>query len=237
MYGRHGSGGLMDSPGHRRNILDPWHRKLNVGLAWDRYNTMVVQHFEGDYVGYDRLPTIQHGVLDLSGTVKGGIAFGEDDDLSVQIYYDPVPHMLARGQVTRTYCYDLGKQIAALRQPLAGDWYYPTDEYTSWQESCPDPYDVPANAAPPGSPYEANLFWLEAQFPALPRIITMPWITARSWKADQTSFELKADIGDLLIRYGEGIYTVIVWGRIDGEDVLISQYSIFHDVTRPGGYN
>ena len=237
MYGRHGSGGLMDSGGHHRNILDPWHRKLNVGLAWDRYNTMVVQHFEGDYVEYERLPTIQEGVLDLSGMVKGGMVFAEDDDLSLQIYYDPVPYTLTQGQVSRTYCYDFGKQIAAFRRPLGGDWYYPTDEYTSWEESCPDPYDVPANAAPPASPYEANLFWLEAQFPALPRIITVPWITAQSWKAEQTSFELKADIGDLLTQYSEGIYTVIVWGKIDGEDVIISEYSIFHGVMPPDTYD
>ena len=50
--------GLMDSPGHRDNILDPWHKKVNIGLAWDRYNFQVVQHFEGDYVLYDELPVI-----------------------------------------------------------------------------------------------------------------------------------------------------------------------------------
>ena len=61
--------GWMDSPGHRDNILDPWHRKVNIGLAWDRYNFQVVQHFEGDYVEYDQLPNIENGVLRISGTV------------------------------------------------------------------------------------------------------------------------------------------------------------------------
>ena len=28
----------MDSPDHRANILRPWHKKVNIGLAWDRYN-------------------------------------------------------------------------------------------------------------------------------------------------------------------------------------------------------
>ena len=236
MYGRYGSDGLMGSPGHRRNILDRWHKKLNVGLAWDRYNTVAVQHFEGDYIDYDRLPTIQDSVLSMSGMVKSGMTFEEDRDLSIQIFYDPAPHTLTQGQVTRTYCYDLGKEIAALRLPLAGNWYYPTDEYTSWHEPCPDPYDVPANAAPPRSPDEANLFWLQAQFPALPRIITVPWITARSWTAGETSFEVDAGLGDLLAQHGKGVYTIIMWGRIDGEDVLISQYSIFHGITLPDGY-
>lgn len=30
----------MLSWGHRRNILDKHHKKVNIGLAWDRYNLM-----------------------------------------------------------------------------------------------------------------------------------------------------------------------------------------------------
>ena len=48
--------GWMRSQGHRRNILDPWHKKVNIGLAWDRYNTVMYQHFEGDYVEYQNMP-------------------------------------------------------------------------------------------------------------------------------------------------------------------------------------
>jgi len=42
--------GWMNSPGHRENILRPRHRKVNIGLALDRYNFRAVQQFEGDYV-------------------------------------------------------------------------------------------------------------------------------------------------------------------------------------------
>ena len=35
----------MGSPEHRDNILD--HKKVNIGLAWDKYNLKAVQHFEG----------------------------------------------------------------------------------------------------------------------------------------------------------------------------------------------
>ena len=100
--------GLMDSPGHRRSILDPWHRKVNIGLAWDRYNFVVVQHFEGDYVEYDHLPAIEDGILTMSGRVKNGVRFDEGQDLGVLVYYDPPPHPLTRGQVSRTYLLRLG---------------------------------------------------------------------------------------------------------------------------------
>ena len=48
----------MGSAGHRRNILRKWHKKVNIGIAWNRYNFAAYQHFEGDYVEYDR--TAEH---------------------------------------------------------------------------------------------------------------------------------------------------------------------------------
>ena len=46
----------MTSAGHRRNLLDPFHRKVNIGLSWDQYNHVMYQHFEGDYVDYASPP-------------------------------------------------------------------------------------------------------------------------------------------------------------------------------------
>ena len=58
---REAMAGWMESPGHRRNILDPSHMKVNLGIAWDRYNVKMFQHFEGDYVEYQQLPEIDGG--------------------------------------------------------------------------------------------------------------------------------------------------------------------------------
>ena len=73
--------GWMDSPGHRRNILRSKHKKVNIGLAWDRYNFGAIQHFEGHYVEYGTLPTIEGRILTLSGEVKNGAKFSFLDDL------------------------------------------------------------------------------------------------------------------------------------------------------------
>ena len=67
---REAMSGWMRSPGHRSNILDKWHKKVNIGLAWDRYNIVAYQHFEGDHVRYEALPTIEDGILSLEGTTK-----------------------------------------------------------------------------------------------------------------------------------------------------------------------
>ena len=232
--------GWMDSPGHRRNILDPWHKKVNIGLAWDTYNTSAIQHFEGDYVEYDHLPTIENGILTMSGTTRNGAGFSDERDLGVQIYYDQPPHTLTRGQVSRTYCSDSGLQIAALRRPLPPNRFYPEHEFTKTYKKCPDPYDVLADASAPRSHDEAHAFW-EAAYqasqlrPELPIIV--PWITALEWTATADAFAVRADISDLLARHGDGVYSIKVWGVIAGERVIISDYSIFHGVTPPDTYD
>ena len=232
--------GWMDSPGHRRNILDRWHKKVNIGLAWDRYNFLAYQHFEGDYIEYDELPSIENGVLRLSGRTKNGSRVSGDSDLGVQIYYDQPPHSLSRGQVTRTYCYDGGRQIGALRKPLTGGWFYEEDEFTKSYKPCPDPYDVPVDAPAPRSHNESHRFWQAAYDLSHERqetLLTLPWITALEWTANGDVFAVRADLGDLLVEYGDGVYTILVWGNLGVEREVISEYSIFHGVTPPDTYS
>ena len=38
-------------------------------------------------------------------------------------------------------------------------------------------------------------------------------------------------------KHGEGVYSLVVWGSIGDERVIISQYSLFHDVTPPDTYD
>ena len=99
--------GFMSSPGHRGNILDKHHRKVNIGIALEDYNLFVYQHFEGDYVEYEVMPNISdNGVLTLIGTTKNDAEF--DQGVGVTVFYDPPPHGLTRGQLSRTYCYNNG---------------------------------------------------------------------------------------------------------------------------------
>ena len=148
--------GWMRSPGHRRNLLDPWHKKVNIGLAWDRYNTAMYQHFEGDYVTYDVAPRIVDGMLTFSGTTHNGVQFGKKRDLGVQIYYDPPPRELTRGQVSRTYCYSYGMLVAGLREPLTGRYFWPNDEFEITRQPCPDPNNVSPELPGPRSYREAH---------------------------------------------------------------------------------
>ena len=150
----------MASPGHRKNILNPTHRKLNIGIARDDYNIALVQHFEVDYMRYDSMPEVSaDGVLSLAGRLVNGAHISHRNDLGVQIYYDPPPHPLARGQLSRTYCYSTGLRVASLRPPLEPGWFYDSHSYTYAPHPCPDPYDVSADAPGPKSAQEAKRAW------------------------------------------------------------------------------
>ena len=83
--------GWMDSPGHRDTMLDPLHKKVNIGIAWDRYNFKAFQHFEGDYVTFTAMPAITGGILSFAGEVKNGAGFRDLQDLGVQVFYDRPP--------------------------------------------------------------------------------------------------------------------------------------------------
>ena len=229
----------MGSPGHRSNILDRWYKKVNVGLAWDRYNFKAFQHFEGDYIEFDSLPAIEDGILTLTGRARNGARFADERDLMVQVYYDPPPHPLTRGQVARTYCYDLGLPVAGLREPATGGWYYSEQAFSTTHQPCPDPYDVDPEASAPESADEADRFWQQAYAASHSTVetITVPWITALVWTADGDRFSVTADLRKVIGQHGDGVYTVLLWDRMNGEDAVISQYSMFHGVTAPETYS
>ena len=224
--------GWMNSPGHRRNILEKWHKKVNIGLVWDRYNFAAAQHFEGDYVEYDSLPVIENGVLYLSGKVKNGVAFEDNTDLNIRLYYDPPTRPLTRGQLSRTYCYGSGRHIATLREPVTEDLLYLRNEVERTIETspCPDPYNIPADSPAPRSLDEAHEFWQAAydasQKPVGEETIVVSRVTTNEWTAAGGVFSVTADTGDLLSKYGNGVYTLLMWAPLGGEDIVVSEYSM-----------
>ena len=62
--------GCMSSLGHRDNLLNKHPRKVNFGLAWDEYNLVAYQHFEGNYMEYDQLPAMKDYLLQLDGRAQ-----------------------------------------------------------------------------------------------------------------------------------------------------------------------
>ena len=227
---RRGMDAWMDSPGHRRTILNEWARKVNIGIAWDRHNYVAYQQFEGDYVQYTRLPSVKNGILTLSGTTKTPVRFRERGDLSVSLRYHQPPRRLTGGQVWIAHCYGTETPIALFRWPLDPGWTYPDSSFTYEYTACLDPYDLPTNTPDQRSGREKAATYRQQHGYEVEtkKRFTAPWVTARKWVANGDTFHLEADIRDLLTQHGDGVYRVVLSGAVsDSQKIEFSSYSIF----------
>ena len=189
----------LQSPGHRRNLLDPTHRLVNIGIAWrggDAYIFRAVQHFEGDYVRLDSPISLAAGVLTLSGRVVNGASLST----GLLVYHDPQPRPQSRLSLAATGSYCGGYPVAVV-MPRA-NW-----SYRSTTPNCVEP----ALGRP-----RSDGGW-----------INLPIIVAQRWNVGAASFDIRADLSSVLRRYGAGVYTVELSGQIDGARATLLKYALF----------
>lgn len=120
--------GLMASPGHRRNILNKWHKKVNLGIAYDAERLDLVQQFEGDYIEFSVPPVVIGNNLSMVGRVTLGTIE------NIDLYYDPLSQPLSVKQLEAPpydYAYGLEEDVGTILPPLPPDIFYidllPTD--------------------------------------------------------------------------------------------------------------
>ena len=65
----------------------------------------------------------------------------------------------------------------------------------------------------------------------------MQAITASEWKVGGSEFWIVANLDPVLKKNGPGVYTVVLWGEVNSDIEIISEYSIFHDIPQPTGYD
>jgi uncharacterized protein YkwD len=80
---------LMNSPGHRANILDPTHTHVGIGIAYAATGgrLAIAQEFSGHYVSVDPLPHM--AAIGERLTATGRVLAGSNPLLSVA--YEPLP--------------------------------------------------------------------------------------------------------------------------------------------------
>ena len=230
--------GLLNSPGHFNNIVDPKHRKVNIGLARGAYNVSIVQQFEGDYVEYEQLPQIRDGIVSMSGSVVNGATLEDPehrDGLSVAVYFDPPLSTLNRGasgpNVLRS---SPGKDCFPERDRRSPVRSTTLTSLPETDKPCTDPHNLPADLPEPKTREEARTLKAEARSkPREPVETTGKRITALVWDVVGDSFEVEADIQAVLDEHGPGIYTVVVWANLEGEQETVSEYTVFYQTNLP----
>gem|GEM_PF-967177 len=141
---------LMGSPGHRRNILDKWHKKVNLGIAYSNDSLHLAQDFEGDYLTFTALPTLSGNILSMAGKLTQGSLF------NVAIYYDPLPQPLTSNQLEAPpydYSYGMGDRVGIIIPPAPPGSYYsslpPNSIIASlWSAGQGGQFSITANISP-----------------------------------------------------------------------------------------
>ena len=231
---------VVYSEGHLAVIQESVYQRVNVGLAFNNNGYLVaVQQFEGNYVVYEIPPRIEGGLLQMEGRLKNGAELAELDELDVQVWYDSPTESAALGQLAQVSCVGPGRQVVAIRPLPVGRNSVKWKPFVQPHRFCPRPHDFPADTPAPTSKEEALIIREEAQARADKREsvdILVPWIPASVWHAEGQQFAVTADLSDVLEKHGPGVYKVVLWAPVNGQTVVVSEYSIFHEVEIPEGY-
>ena len=230
---------LMNSPGHRKAILNPHHSKVNIGIAGGIHSHSVVQLFEHNYVTFTQPPVIQGTLLTIAGTAHIPRQAGEDVHLSIRVNYHPPPHALTNRQLASSASYNYGTTIALIDVPGDPRWQpaaATTSQITIPHARYPNPYDAPAEPPLRDQAEMRQLKKAARQASSNPRTeqTTVFFIepAQRDIDIDGPDFAFTVDIAPVLERFGPGVYTIVLSSGLK----MISVYSIFHGVTPPDKY-
>jgi uncharacterized protein YkwD len=101
---------------HRDNMLNKWHKKVNLGIAFNTNTVTLVQQFEGDYVQYSKPPAIKGKILSLTGHfLQPGFKLN-----NISIAYDALPQPISPALLTsdmQYHHYGLGQRLGLIFPP------------------------------------------------------------------------------------------------------------------------
>ncbi len=207
---------FMSQPAEAANILDPWHRKVSLGIACGEAGCWLVQQFETDHLTFSDLPAISGGRLALAGRFETGIELD-----GIALWYHAYPRPLGLGQLDATHRHGFGQRpVAFVRPPPPPGQYYANAEISYQWTGGIDPYTLePA--------LERNSTPALKVDVAQSTVVT--WVTADRWQSSGPDFRVTAGLTDVLEAAGPGVYTVQIWEKQGAERTPLSSYAIFVD--------
>ena len=220
--------GLINSPGHSRNILNPWHTHVSLGIDCSPIVCAIVQLSEGNYVSFDQAPDIDRGILSFRGRIRSPFSFH-----SVSIWYHQSPHPLTLGQLDLTYSYTAGQQPAAfIYEPPGTGYYYRPEQLQprsySWTQGL-DPYIIDPDQERTKIPPLHGIRLPTIRTPQGIQSDLVPVVVADEWDISGDTFQIKADLSRVLKDLGPGVYTVYIFGQRGNDKPPLTNYSVFVD--------
>jgi len=117
---------LMESPGHRENILQPSHTHVGIGIGYNpaKGEVRIAQEFVDRYVALDPVPeSVRPGEsVEISGRILSGIS-----SPLINLAYEPFPTPMSVAELNRTSTYASRAEIfQALNPRMDGDRFSAT---------------------------------------------------------------------------------------------------------------
>ena len=90
---------------HRRNILDPRHTHVGIGVAYSKAGLRMIQIFARRYVSLEPIPTKQGPTSGIQ--LKGKVLEPGYELQAISVFYEPLPEEMSLAQLMGTYSYGL----------------------------------------------------------------------------------------------------------------------------------
>ena len=90
---------------HRRNILDPRHTHVGIGVAYSKTGLRMIQIFARRYVSLEPIPATQGPSSRVQ--LKGKVLEPGYDLQAISVFYEPLPEEMSLAQLMGTYSYAL----------------------------------------------------------------------------------------------------------------------------------
>lgn len=243
---------LMETSYHRVNILGPDFTTMHIGIAEKCSNMSLQIILEGEYVSYETPPHIKEGQISMQGRLHNGASLSPPGTAEgIKIVFRTLPQPLTRGQLFRAGGYCNGKPIASIPVPFPFQSIFerfPREEWVSasfswvlaeardsseelswwWdQGSCSFPFDLSPESLPPENYHEAKRMMESAGNREEDRVITFgKAVQPEVWRTTKDTFTIQADLSELLAEHGPGVYIINLWGKVNGNQIYLSEYPI-----------
>ena len=181
--------GLSKSPGHLAMLLMRDATTVRIGLAQTCNRLALVQVVGHDLIVWTRTPWLDDNrVLHLPSRIDPSIRLGSDS--YVVVAFEALPQPIPAHVLDQSRCYALPRRVEiVVRKAPRGT------KAKLRAARCPDPWRASSQGAEG---------WHESY--------ELPVRQVRTWEAGVTSFTIALDLRDTISQYGDGVYTVSVWG-------------------------
>ena len=197
-------GKLAGSLGILETLLMPQATTVRIGLAPTCDHLALVYVVGHDLIRWRERPYLDaERVLHLEGEIDRTTRL--DSSAYVAVAWEPLPQPVpVHHLLEATGCYTLPRRVAIVaRRALAGQ----TVLFVG--SRCPNPWQVESQ----GRDHIRETYKL-------------PVRQARTWETRVTDFTIALDLRYTISEYGDGVYTISVWGTSGAKKTLLSFYSV-----------